>query len=100
MCGLIFYAFCAVFAAFIFDESGANIPEAIPLGLGMNTLATLVGGLTFVYLSGCKAMMAGPDLVPTVFMGEAASTISLKLCPDGVFGCEPSQKDMILPTVR
>ena len=101
ICGLIFYVFAALFAAMIFDEAGANIPEYQSLGVGMNTLSAFVGGLIFARLSGCRAVMAGPDITPTVFMVEAAKQISESLCPDGTYEgeCDPVERDKILPTL-
>ena len=99
VCGLIFYVFAALFAAMIFDEAGANIPEYQSLGVGMNTLSAFVGGLIFARLSGCKAVMAGPDITPTVFMVEVAKQISTSLCPDGTYECDPVERDKILPTL-
>lgn len=99
VCGLIFYVFSAVFSAMIFDEAGANFPEAQAVGVGMNTLSAFVGGSIFASLSGCRAVMAGPDITPTVFMVEMAKLISSSLCPDGRTVCPPADRDAIVPTV-
>ena len=99
ICGLIFYVFSAVFSAMIFDEAGADLPEYQSLGVGMNTLSAFVGGLIFAKFSGCGAVMAGPDITPTVFMVEAARGISTSICTNGTSSCDPEEKKAILPTV-
>ena len=68
ICGLVIFVFCCVFSSMIFDAPAYAhlLGPALPLGVGMNTVSTLVGGLVFARLSGCKAVIAGPDINPCV----------------------------------
>ena len=67
----------------IFQRS-ALLEAALPLGVGMHTVSTLVGSLVFAKLSGCKAVIAGPDINPAVFIAEATSAIVEAICPTTV----------------
>mmetsp|Transcript_23205 Transcript_23205/g.55929 ORF Transcript_23205/g.55929 Transcript_23205/m.55929 type:complete len:1314 (-) Transcript_23205:373-4314(-) len=99
VCGLMFYVFSAVFAAMIFDESGANIPEHHAIGVSMNVMSAAIGGIMFARFSSCRAVMAGPDITPYVFMTEMARQISSSLCPGGTSSCAPESREKLLPTV-
>ena len=74
ICGLVIFVFCCVFSGMIFQVSPL-IESAMPLGVGMHTVSTLVGSLVFAKLSGCKAVIAGPDINPAIFIAEATSAI-------------------------
>mmetsp|Transcript_39080 Transcript_39080/g.85892 ORF Transcript_39080/g.85892 Transcript_39080/m.85892 type:complete len:686 (-) Transcript_39080:40-2097(-) len=74
ICGLLFFVFCAVFSSMIFGKDSLLL-SAVPLGIGVHTLSTLIGNVAFARFSGCKAVMAGPDINPTVFMAEAVGII-------------------------
>ena len=74
ICGLVLFVFCCVFSSMIFQRS-ALLEPALPLGVGMHTVSTLVGSLVFARLSGVKAVIAGPDINPAVFVAEAAAAI-------------------------
>jgi hypothetical protein len=52
----------------IFQQSGmpSVMHDAVPFGVGMHTLSTFIGSIFFARLSGCKAIMGGPDLNPVV----------------------------------
>ena len=99
VCGLIYYVFSALFASMIFDEAGANIPQYAAIGVNMGVLSAFTGGLIFVFNSGCRSVMAGPDITPAVFMVEAAKTIYDGLCPDGISDCPVDDRAAILPTL-
>lgn len=96
VCGVQVFVFSAVFSEMIFGQNPI-LQGAVPLGVGMNTMSTLIASLVFVRLSGCRAVMAAPDINPIVFLAEAASKISANLCPDSWDGCE--QADRAVPTV-
>ena len=44
VCGLILFVFCCVFSSMIFQVSPL-LAQALPLGVGMHTVSTLVGSL-------------------------------------------------------
>tara|TARA_B100000780_G_scaffold131227_1_gene92009 strand:- start:113 stop:286 length:174 start_codon:yes stop_codon:yes gene_type:complete len=54
----------------------------VPLGVGTQTMTTMIGALVFARFSGCRAVIAGPDINPMVFLAEAAKTIMTVLCPN------------------
>ena len=64
----------------IFETSVLLAPHS-SLGVGMHTVSTLVGSLVFAKLSGCKAVIAGPDINPAVFVAEATAAIVEAICP-------------------
>ena len=64
----------------------------------MQTMTALIGGLVFAYASGCRAVIAGPDINPAVFLAEAAATISASLCPDGFDECDSERMNKAVPT--
>lgn len=63
VCGLIIFVFCCVYSEMIFNQSGLpkSLETAVPLGVAMHVLATLIGSVAFAHSSGCKAIMGGPD---------------------------------------
>ena len=81
ICGLLFFVFDVVFSTMVFGQN-VVLQAAMPMGVGVHALSTLVGSFAFAWLSGCKAVVAGPDVNPTVFVAEAALLISEHICPD------------------
>ena len=69
----------------IFKQDGmpAKLNAAVPLGVGMHTVSVMVGSLVFARFSGCKAVVAGPDINPVVFIAEATESIVESICPGG-----------------
>lgn len=88
ICGLVMFVFCVVFANMIFGQNELLI-RAVPLGVGTQTMTTMVGALVFARFSGCRAVIAGPDINPVVFLAEAAKTIVQVLCPNTAPEPEP-----------
>ena len=80
ICGLVMFVFCVVFSELIFGQHELLL-RAVPLGVGTQTMTTMVGALTFARFSGCRAVVAGPDINPIVFLAQAAKTIMQVLCP-------------------
>ena len=81
----------------IFGQSEL-IFDAVPLGVGTQTMTTMIGALVFARFSGCRAVIAGPDINPVVFLAEAAKTIVTVVCPDGGSeACDNAHK--AVPTV-
>ena len=80
--GLIYFVFCCVFSQTIFGQN-AVLKKAVALGVGQQTLSVLVGGVIFTIFSGFRAVFAGPDLLPAIFLREAARVVSVELCPNG-----------------
>ena len=69
------------------------------MGVATQTMTAMIGALIFASASGCRAMVAGPDLNPIVFIAEAASAISEDLCPDGYDLCDDVTRAKAVPTV-
>lgn len=88
VCGLIQFVFCCVFASMVFQQPGmpAEVESAVPLGVGMHTVSVMTGSLIFAWGSGCKAVIAGPDMLPVVFVAEATTAIVEMICPAGEDG--------------
>ena len=80
ICGLLMFVFACVFAEMIF---GNDLPSAVPLGIGQQTLTIMVGALFFAKGSSCRAVIAGPDINPVVFLAEAATAIVEQTCLSG-----------------
>ena len=99
VCGLIIFVFCCVFSSMIFQQPGfpAVLESAVPLGVGMHTVSTMAGALVFAKLSACKAVMAGPDLNPVVFIAEGTAAIVESMCPGGT--CPAGMDEKLVPTV-
>ena len=97
VCGLIFFVFCCVFSSMIFGN--IDSASALTVGVGVHTVSMITGSVASWRISGSKAMMAGPDINPAVFMAEAATVIMSALCPDGVGSCAPDAREQLLPTV-
>ena len=74
ICGLVMFVFCVVFSEMIFGQHEL-LMRAVPLGVGTQTMTTMIGALVFARFSGCRAVIAGPDINPMVFLAEAAKTI-------------------------
>ena len=98
ICGMVLYAFCSVFAEMIFGQN-ALLVGAVPLGVSTQTMTAMIGAFVFAYGSSCRAVIAGPDINPVVFLAEAAAIISEKLCPQGYDSCAAEQVQMAVPTV-
>ena len=81
ICGLVMFVFCVVFSEMIFGQHEL-LMRAVPLGVGTQTMTTMIGALVFARFSGCRAVIAGPDINPMVFLAEAAKTIMTVLCPN------------------
>ena len=101
ICGLMIFVFCCVFSEMIFGQNEL-LQSAVPLGVGTQTMTAMIGALAFARFSGCKAVVAGPDINPIVFLAEAANTISESICPDGldasaIAACDNAHK--AVPTV-
>ena len=65
ICALIYFFFAVVFSAIIFsghDEFGVAEGACVVLA------AVTVGCLVFARFSGCRAVIAGPDLLPIIFV--------------------------------
>ena len=88
ICGLVMFVFCVVFSNMIFGQSELLI-DAVPLGVGTQTMTTMIGALVFARFSGCRAVIAGPDINPVVFLAEAAKTIVTVVCPNATLEPEP-----------
>lgn len=99
VCGMIIFVFCCVYSSMIFQQSGmpSVMHDAVPFGVGMHTLSTFIGSLFFARLSGCKAIMGGPDINPVVFIAEATAAIAESMCPGGV--CSSEAEPKLVPTV-
>lgn len=101
VCGLLMFVFTAVFSELIFGREPLLI-AAVPLGIGMQTMTAMLGGVIFVYASGCRAIIAGPDINPNIFIAEAAAAIAVNICPGGPTdpsGLPCAKADAVLPTV-
>ena len=99
VCGLILFVFCCVFSSMIFKQDGMpeQLNAAVPLGVGMHTVSVMVGSLVFARFSGCKAVVAGPDINPVVFIAEATASIVESICPGGT--CPADMQEKVVPTV-
>ena len=67
-------------------------------------MSTLVGSFLFARLSGCRAVIAGPDIKPAFFMAEASRQIVGAICPpataNGTHVCpSAAAAATVLPTV-
>mmetsp|Transcript_2425 Transcript_2425/g.4091 ORF Transcript_2425/g.4091 Transcript_2425/m.4091 type:complete len:1254 (+) Transcript_2425:103-3864(+) len=80
VCGFILFIFSCLFSSMLFDQDAA-LAAWSPLGPNVNTVAIFIGTLFYSRLSGCKAVIPGPDINPVVFFAQAMSLISLQLCP-------------------
>jgi len=97
VCGLLIFVFCCVFSEMIFGQNEL-LQSAVPLGVGTQTMTAMIGAFAFARFSGCRAVVAGPDINPIVFLAEAAGTISETICPDGLdASCDKAHK--AVPTV-
>lgn len=93
VCGLLMFVFACVFSEMMFGTRPA-LNRAVALGVGMQTMTVTVGALIFARGSGCRSIIAGPDINPVVFLAEAAAAIADKLCPEssnsGSYSLAPS----------
>lgn len=85
VCFEIYFVFCIVFSFVVWDPLNLSLntsidpPFGIPQGVGINLLGITIGCLYFTLKSGCRAIVAGPDLLPIVFFAEAGMTVVVYL---------------------
>ncbi|KAL1510690.1 hypothetical protein AB1Y20_006985 [Prymnesium parvum] len=86
VCFILYFFFSIVFSTIIFQDlaSGASSFGDAD-GVGVVLLGVAIGCLAFARGSHCKAIIAGPDLLPIVFVQESGIAIRtfLKSDPDG-----------------
>jgi hypothetical protein len=81
VCFIIYFVFCIVFASVVWDplnsslDTTINPPFGVSQGVGINLMGIAVGSVFFAWKSGCKAIIAGPDLLPIVFFAEAGTSV-------------------------
>ena len=83
VCATIYFFFMIVFSSMMFSDIAQNpkieIPFTVANGVGIHLLATCIGCLVFSRVSGCKAVMAGTDLLPIIFAQEAMLSIQTSI---------------------
>lgn len=81
VCFVIYFFFCIVFASVVFDPlvSPSDPPFGVAQGVGVNLLGIAIGSLFFSRLSGCKAVIGGPDLLPIIFAAECGTAVTAYL---------------------
>ena len=83
VCFIIYFVFCIVFSSVVWVPKTSSIsqdetidpPYGIPQGVGINLMGIAIGSAFFAWKSGCKAIIAGPDLLPVVFFAEAGISV-------------------------
>ena len=83
VCFVIYFVFCIVFSSVVWDPlAGATSrddridpPFGIPQGVGIYLVGIAVGSAFFAMRSGCRGIVAGPDLLPVVFFAEAGASV-------------------------
>lgn len=81
VCFVIYFVFCIVFSSVVWDplnsyrDPSINPPYGVAQGVGINLMGIAVGSVFFAWKSGCKAIIAGPDLLPVVFFAEAGTSV-------------------------
>mmetsp|Transcript_24677 Transcript_24677/g.53232 ORF Transcript_24677/g.53232 Transcript_24677/m.53232 type:complete len:338 (+) Transcript_24677:170-1183(+) len=81
VCFIIYFVFCIVFSSVVWDPLNSSLDVninpsfGVPQGVGINLMGIAVGCVFFAWKSGCKAVMAGPDLLPIVFVAEAGTSV-------------------------
>ena len=81
VCFIIYFVFCIVFSSVVWDplnsslDPNINPPFGVAQGVGINLMGIAVGSVFFAWKSGCKAIIAGPDLLPIVFFAEAGTSV-------------------------
>lgn len=81
VCFVIYFVFCIVFSSVVWDplnsfrDPNINPPYGVAQGVGINLMGIAVGSVFFAWKSGCKAIIAGPDLLPVVFFAEAGTSV-------------------------
>lgn len=68
---IIYFIFCIVFSTLLFSDA-ASASFGMADGVGIVLLGTGVGCLTFSQFSSCKGIIAGPDLIPIIFVRVAS----------------------------
>ena len=101
VCFIIYFVFCIVFSSVVWDPLNSSLdtnidpPFGVPQGVGINLIGIAIGSVFFAWKSGCKAVMAGPDLLPIVFFAEAGVSVVTYLAATSVplDGCEDDGSD-------
>jgi hypothetical protein len=77
ICFLLYYFFCIVFSASIFQELVSTTSFGIGQGVSIVMLGIGVGCLSFAspWGSDCNIVLAGPDLLPIIFAQESGRAI-------------------------
>lgn len=92
-CFLLYFFFSIVFSAIIFEELISTTTFGVAHGVGIVLLGVGVGCLAFSRGSSCKAIIAGPDLLPIIFVQECGSAIQTYL-----EDTQPDRMDKVVPT--
>ena len=74
VCFVLYFFFCIVFSATIFDALYPN-EFGVAEGVGIVLLGIGIGCLSFSRGSGCKAILAGPDLLPVITAQECGIAV-------------------------
>ena len=90
VCFILYFFFCIVFSAVIFTDLAGDL--GVPEGVGIILLGISIGCLTFAKGSSCKAIIAGPDLLPVIFTAECGSAIKAYLED------QEGSQDKLIPT--
>ena len=83
VCFVIYFVFCIVFSSVVWDpltsatsmDENISPPYGIPQGVGINLMGIAIGSAFFAWKSGCRGIIAGPDLLPIVFFAEAGMSV-------------------------
>eukprot|EP00956_Cyclotella_meneghiniana_P030573 scaffold77279_cov55-Cyclotella_meneghiniana.AAC.1 len=101
VCFIIYFVFCIVFSSVVWDplnsaaDTSIDPPFGIPQGVGINLMGIVVGSVFFAWRSGCRAVMAGPDLLPVVFFAEAGLSVVTYLAANSkLANCDEDQDIM------
>ena len=90
VCFVIYFVFCIVFSSVVWDPLNSSLdtnidpPFGVSQGVGINLMGIAVGSVFFAWKSGCKAIIAGPDLLPVVFFAEAGVSVVTYLAANSV----------------
>ena len=96
VCFILYFFFCIVFSAVIFTDDLSTVTSfGVAHGVGIVLLGIAVGCLSFAVPqcgSGCRAIIAGPDLLPIIFAQELGAVV-LEYCDS-----EEGGATKVLPT--
>ena len=90
VCFVIYFVFCIVFSSVVWDPLNSSLdtnidpPFGVSQGVGINLMGIAVGSVFFAWKSGCKAIIAGPDLLLVVFFAEAGVSVVTYLAANSV----------------